>query len=153
VALEELLSEAHAVEKRVAMSRARSLRGSRCRVEAEVECERTFEDPLVGRYCDQATEEQLEGNTLPKVGDAESGPRGLGLGPVVERLAECGGGRVSHRSVSRVPRTRVFRWRVGFLLELPAREQAEAQRLLGGNGAVQRLTQQKPFRFVWGRRD
>lgn len=69
---------------------------ARGRVEAEVEREGAFQDPAVGRDGDEATEEELEGDAFPEAGEAESGPCGLRLEPVVESLAERGCGRVSH---------------------------------------------------------
>lgn len=64
--------------------------GARGRVEAEVERQRAFQQPPVGSHDDQPAEEKLERDAPPQAGEAEHGPCGFGLEPVVERLAERG---------------------------------------------------------------
>lgn len=52
------------------------------RVEAEVECEGTFQDPTVGGDSDDSAEEEFEGDALAETGDAEPGLHRLGLRPI-----------------------------------------------------------------------
>jgi len=58
------------------------------RVEAEVECEGTFQDPAAGRDGDESAEEEFEGDALAEAGDAEPGLHRLGLEAVIESLTE-----------------------------------------------------------------